>query len=147
MRPQNGALCHTAVDNLLRYATTGCPVDCGQDWTITEMKAVVDKGPYSSILDPIAITALQAETLERVAEGLCHRVPWNSIKHNPPLNLKRFPIAVIPHKLREFCMILDLSYVINVNNNKLRSVNDALDKMLASQQVIFEFGNMILRII
>ena len=37
MRPQNGSLHHTAVDYLLRYATTRCLVDCGKDCTVTEM--------------------------------------------------------------------------------------------------------------
>ena len=67
MRPRNGALHHAAADNLLRYATNGCPVDCGRDWTIEEMQAAIEKGPHKSALDPVAITALRAETLERVA--------------------------------------------------------------------------------
>ena len=58
MHPRNKAFHHTATNDLLHYATTGCPVDCGKDWTVTEMQAAVDKGPHSSALDPIAITAL-----------------------------------------------------------------------------------------
>ena len=147
MRPRNGALHHAAADDLLRYATNGCPVDCGRDWTIEEMQAAIEKGPHISALDPVAITALRAETLERVAEGLCRRVPWNTIKENPPPNLKISPLAAIPHKSRSFRMILDLSYELKVNNNKLRSVNDASDKSLAPQHAMFELGNVIPRII
>ena len=67
----------------------------------------------------------------RVAEGLCHRVPRDAIKHNTPPNLKISPITAISHKSRLFRMILDLSYKLKVNNIKLRSVNDASDKSLA----------------
>ena len=143
MRPQNGALYHAAANDLLQYATNGCPVDCGRDWTIEEMQAAIEKGPHKSALDLVAITALRAETLERVAEELCRRVPWNTIKHNPPPNLKISPITAIAHKSRSFRMILDLSYELKVNNNKLRSVNDASDKSLAPQHAMFELGNVI----
>ena len=63
MRPPNGALHHAAADNLLRYATNGCPVDCGKDWTIEEMQAAIDIGPHKSALKPVEMTALRAETL------------------------------------------------------------------------------------
>ena len=94
MRPRNGTLYHAAADDLLRYATNGCPVDCGKDWTIKEIQAAINKGPHKSALDPVAMTALRVETLERLAEGLCSLVPWDAIKHNPLPNLK-FPQSLL----------------------------------------------------
>ena len=38
MRPRYGALEHPAAQDLLQYATEGCPVDCGKDWTLTEIE-------------------------------------------------------------------------------------------------------------
>ena len=45
MTPRNKALRHPAADALLQYATDGCPLDCGQDWTLAQMEAAIQKGP------------------------------------------------------------------------------------------------------
>ncbi len=37
-------------------------------------------------------------------------VEWDSIKDNPPAELKISPIAAIPHKSKAFRSILDLSF-------------------------------------
>ena len=44
-------------------------------------------------------------------------------------------------------MIQDLSYALNVNNNKLWFVNDMSDKTLPPQHAMFELGNIIPHII
>jgi hypothetical protein len=44
-------------------------------------------------------------------------------------------------------MILDLSFQLLVNGNKLDSVNDSSDKSLAHQESMYELGNVIPRII
>lgn len=49
MRPQGGALRHPAADNLLEYATKGCPVDCGRDWTREEIKAAILNGNSNTV--------------------------------------------------------------------------------------------------
>ena len=54
MRPKGDALNHPASENLLQYATQGCPVDCGRDWTIEELEAAIKKGPSASVDNPEA---------------------------------------------------------------------------------------------
>ena len=68
-------------------------------------------------------------------------------KHNTPANLKCSPIAAIPHKSRQFRMILDLSFELKVNQSRLKSVNDSSNKALAPHEAIYELGNVIPRII
>merc|ERR1712115_77152 len=65
---------------------------------------------------PAASKACRREALERVKEGTCRLVKWNDKKHNPPKNLKISPIAAIPHKSRDYRMILNLAYNLKLNN-------------------------------
>ena len=147
MLPRKGTRNHPAAAMLLRYAQAGCPVDCGRNWTPQELQAAVDRGAHPSAQTPDAATACRREALERVADGCCKVVKWKDIKTNPPPNLKISPIAAIPHKSRQFRMILDLSFSLKVNGAPIQSVNDASDKTLAPQHAMYELGNVIPRII
>ena len=99
MHPKREILKHPAGEELLKYATEGCPVDCGIDWTIDQLEAAIKMGPCQSASTPAAAKACRREALERVKEGSCRLVKWNDIKHNPPKNLKISPIAASPINL------------------------------------------------
>ena len=146
MLPRRDALHHPAAPLLLEYATHGCPVDCGPDWTPNTLNTAIHRGAHPSAQDPAAAAACRKEALERVADSCCRIINWNDIRDNPPHNLKISPIAAIPHKSRDFRMILDLSFIIN-NADNLHAVNDASDKTLAPQHAMFELGNVIPRIV
>ena len=126
---------------------SGCPVDCGDPWSVKRIQAAIDKAAHPSAQSKAAATACRNEALERVKDGCAKLIKWDDIKHNPPTNLKVSPLAAIPHKSREFCMILDLSYNIKINGIKLQSVNETSNKNLAPQHAMFELGNVILRIV
>ena len=49
MRPRGAALRHPAAEALLDYATKGCPVDCGRDWTRDEIEAAIRKGNSKTV--------------------------------------------------------------------------------------------------
>ena len=119
MRPKGDALHHPAGEDLLQYATKGCPVDCGRDWTIEEMEAAIKKGPSASMDNPEAARSCREEALQKVKEGHCRLVSWDSIKNKPPKNLKISQVAAIPHKSRKFRMILNLSSKLRVKGKKL----------------------------
>ncbi len=54
---------------------------------------------------------------------------WDNIKDNPPKELKILPIAAIPHKSKDFCSILDLSFRLCLANGGVRaSINDTTKK-------------------
>ena len=147
MCPRNNVLQHPAAKLLLKWATDGCPVDCGQPWSKQAIQAAIDKAAHPSAQSLEAATSCRNEALERVKDKCARLVKWDDIKHNPPINLKISPIAAIPHKSRAFRMILDLSYNITVNGTKLASVNKTSNKELAPQHAMYELGNVIPRIV
>ena len=48
MQQRNKTLQHPAADTLLQYASDGCLLDCGQDCTIAQMEAAIQKAPHQS---------------------------------------------------------------------------------------------------
>jgi hypothetical protein len=147
MYPRNEVLNHPAGPDLLQYALEGCPVDCGDDWTLEQLEAAIRNGAHASANVPEAAAACKKEALERVNEGSCRLVNWDDIKDDFPSNLKISPLAAVPHKSRIYRMILDLSFQLLVNGKRLESVNSASDKSLAKQEAMYELGNVIPRII
>ena len=63
MRPRNQALFHPAAIDLLAYATDGCPVNCGKDWTLQQMQAAIDRGSHPSAQHHIVANACRQEAL------------------------------------------------------------------------------------
>jgi hypothetical protein len=59
---------------------------------------------------------------------------WNGTKKdNPPMQMKVLPIAAIPHKLKAFRSILDLSFMLRLRNGTtLPSVNSSTTKTAPS---------------
>ena len=60
---------HPSAPLLRQYASTGCPVDVGRDWTLEELNATVERGPHVSALEPDAIEQIQLEAREKEAQG------------------------------------------------------------------------------
>jgi len=46
MRPDPSISQHPAYATLFQYATEGCPVDCGEDWTREHIKAAIRRRPH-----------------------------------------------------------------------------------------------------
>ena len=74
------------------------------------MQAAIERGPHRSALSDEAIAHFKAEVDKKVRTGQAKLVAWDSIKDNPPPELKISPIAAIPHKSKQFRSILDLSF-------------------------------------
>jgi hypothetical protein len=102
MCPSGLALCHPAADLLREWATYGCPTNTGTPWTAEQMQATVDREPHRLALADKAIAHFKAEVDDKVKSGQAKLVLWDSIKDNPPAELKISPIAVIPHKSKQF---------------------------------------------
>jgi hypothetical protein len=102
MYPRKEVLDHQAGPHLLQYALDGCPVDCGDDWTLKQLEVAICNGAHTSANVPEAADACIKEVLERVKEGLCQLVNWDDIKHKFPKNLKISPFAAVPHKSRVY---------------------------------------------
>jgi hypothetical protein len=65
-------------------------------------------------LSPEAIAHLTAKATKKVRTKKARLVQWDEIKDNPPKELKILPIAAIPHKSKDFCSILDLSFRLHL---------------------------------
>jgi hypothetical protein len=86
------------------------------------------------------------EALEKVNAGHSKIVLWDDIKDNPPTQLKISSIAAIPHKLRGFRSILDLSFSLCLKNGGIRpSVNDTTIK--TAPKGVLDQGRALSRII
>ena len=66
------------------------------------MQAAVDRGPHCLALTDDAIAHFRAEVDEKLKSGQAKLSAWDSIKDNPPAELKISPIAAIPHKSKQF---------------------------------------------
>ena len=146
MWPRNHAMQHNATPLLNTYAQTGCPVDCGPDWSVDHLELLLRRGPHISAKQKIAANQLQLETNEKIKHGYVRIVTWGSIKDNLPKKLKISPIAMIPHKTRQFRAILDLSFNLSHNGKFLPSVNEMTNKK-AYAQSMNQLGQTIKRII
>jgi hypothetical protein len=110
MCPSGLALFHPAAEFLKEWATYGCLTHTGKPWTQEQMQAAVDRGPHCSALSNAAIAHFRVEVEKKVKIKQAKLVAWDSIKDIPPAELKISPITAIPHKLKQFCLILDLLF-------------------------------------
>jgi hypothetical protein len=99
------------------------------------------------VLSDEALDHFAAEAVEKVTAGQCRIVEWDSMKDNPPGQLKISPITAIPHKSRGFRSILDLSFRLCLKNGGiLHSVNDTTIKT-APKGALDQLGHALSRII
>ncbi len=83
------------------------------------------------------------EAAENVAVGQATIVNWDSIKDNPPTQLKISPVAAIPLKNRGLRLILDLSLKLRLSNGDiLPLVNDTMIKM-APKGALDQLGHVL----
>jgi hypothetical protein len=146
MWPTKYALTHDATPLLNTYSKDGCPVNCGPDWDIEQIKLLLKRGPHKSSTSKEAIRQLRKETEGKISNGYARVVRWGDIKNNIPKNLKISPVAMIPHKSRKFRCILDLSFKLQHKGKIYSSVNEETTK-LAKPEAMVQLGLSLKRII
>jgi hypothetical protein len=146
MWPRALALRHAASNLLQYYSDKGCPADCGPNWSLDHILHALKRGPHISACAPEARKCLLQETKDKIDGGYARIVQWQNIKNNIPPNLKISPIAMIPHKSRNFRAILDLSFQMRIKGKKMPSVNNATI-IKAPQKSMAELGNVLKRIV
>jgi len=114
MRPDPSIQNHPAFPTLLSYATDGCPVQCGEQWTKEHLEEAIQRGPHISATSPEAAAFLHEEACEKVKLGQACIIQWEDIKDNPHPNLKISLVVTIKHKSRLYWSILDLSYKLRL---------------------------------
>ncbi len=58
MRPDVSISHHPAFPLLLKFATEGCPVDCGEPWMQEHLEVAINRKPHISARSPEAVAAL-----------------------------------------------------------------------------------------
>ena len=92
------------------------------------------------------IKQLCQETTEKIAQGYTRVVQWRDIKGDVPKKLKLSPAAMIPHKSKAYCCILDLSFALVLNGVRLALVNKQTKK-LAKEESMAQLGHVLKRIL
>ena len=146
MQPRENALNHPAAPLLQEYATNGCPVNCGDNWSKEQILLLLKRGPHQSANMKSAIQQLRTETKDKVHHGYARVIKWKDIKEDIPPQLKISPVAMIPHKSKKFRCILDLSFNLFHKGKRLTSVNESTKKM-AKPEAMVQLGLSLKRII
>jgi hypothetical protein len=141
------ALHHPAASLLKEWATYGCPTRTGRPWTKEEMQEAVDQGPHQSALSDEAIAHFRAEVDDKIKSGQARLVARESIKDDPPSELKISPIAAIPHKSKQFWSILDLSFHLQLKQGGILPSVNANTIKTALKGAIDHLGHTLTRII
>ena len=103
MYPHKHVLEHPVAPLLQTWETTGCPVNCGTNWSTDEIMAAIQCRVHPSAhVPPEAAAACCNKALACVVDGCCHIVDWETIQHNHSKNIKVSPITPIPHKSRAY---------------------------------------------
>jgi hypothetical protein len=148
MNPSGPALDHPVAPLLQQYATTGCPAQVKDPFPLEAIEAAIQCGAHPSAKSLAATTALRKEAQEKVAQGYAKLIPWEELKKNLPQNIRISPIAAIPHKSRDFRMILDLSYMFNFDGTPWPSVNDSSDVAQAPPfRAMSQLGQVLSRLV
>ena len=106
-----------------------------------QMQAAVDRGPHWSALTNNAIAHFRAEVDKKVKSRQAKLVAWDSIKDNPLVELKISPIAAIPHKSKQFRLILDLSFNLRLKQGGIVPSVNATTIQTAPKGAIDQLGH------
>jgi hypothetical protein len=147
MCPSGLALRHPAAELLIEWSSYGCPIRTEKRWTKAEMQEAVDWGPHRSAMSDDAIAHFKAEVKEKVKMGQAKLVVWDSIKDNPPAELKISPIVAIPHKSKQFRSILGLSFHLRLKQGGILPSVNAKKVKTAPKGAIDQLGHSLTRII
>ena len=88
MCPSGLAVHHPAYETLKKYATGGCPVKTGRNWTTEEIHAAVMRAPHESALTEGEIVHFTAEAKEEVALNQARLVCYEKFKGDLPTTMK-----------------------------------------------------------
>ena len=69
IKPSDAVRHHPVYDMLMQWSKEGCPIDCGEPWTIEHILAALHRGPHVSTKHRLAQEELHKETAAKVAEG------------------------------------------------------------------------------
>ena len=132
---------------LQAYSKAGCPAHVQDSFTLDALEAAIRRGAHPSARSAKAAAALHLEVQEKVAQGYARLIPWEDLKKALPTNMRISPIAAIPHKSRDYRMILDLSYMFKIDGHEWPSVNDSSAPDNPPLQSMAQLGKVLPRLV
>ena len=113
MQPQDLALRILPAEKalqLLRFASKGCPVDCGDPWSPEVIQRAREQGPHVSALTPVNAELCWEEATYQDDARFVRIVSATVLFRGPiPKHLKISRLAVIPQANRRGRLVLNLS--------------------------------------
>ncbi len=134
-------MAHPTGDLLAKWSQLGCTTRTGKPWSKQVMWEAVAWGPHQSLLSPKALAHFTKESIEKVQAGQAKLFMWDDIKDNPPAQLKILPVAAIPHKLKAFHSILDLSFCLQLKHGGFLNLMNNATVKLAPQGALDQVGH------
>ena len=77
-----------------------------------------------SALKPEAVDYSHKDAETKVKGVFANILKWDDIKYNLPPNIKVAPLTMIPHKISEYCTIIDLLFILKTVEGEVPSVNE-----------------------
>ena len=95
MQPQPLAEAHPFTPTLKEWRR-GIKVDCGPDWSWSDIEAAVARGLHPTARTPAAVALFADDIAYQVKAGFCSVMSWEDVKRLRPTNLKISPVALLP---------------------------------------------------
>ncbi len=93
--------------------------------------------------EPAALLYFSEEVREKVKMGQAQVVAWDSIKHDPPAQLKISPVAAIPHNSKPYQWILDLLFHLRLADGGVISSVNKMTQKTAPQGAIGQIRHLL----
>jgi hypothetical protein len=116
MKPTGVALLHPLSSNLQEWHEKGVPVYCGDPWSRQAIEESIQRGNHVSTTTKEVIDLIKSDVDYQIKAGSTKLVPWETIKYDPPENLKISPVTVIFYKERRGRILVDLSLPVKLGN-------------------------------
>ena len=110
------------------------------------MQAAIERGPHKGTLVPGTMEYARKKAWAKEKAGQCKIVKWKDINDDPPQNLKLRTVAAVPHKSRDYRMILDLSFALRMCGYEIPAVNEETNP-LAPEEALVMLGSALPRMI
>ena len=123
MQPQELArrlLPAAAYQQLLEFATTGTPADCGEPWPTDVLEQAIATGPHVSAMTPAGANLLWTDIQYQVDAGFVRILTEAQLRAEQTQELKVSRVAVVPQDNRRDRIILNLSAEVTFPRTRRR---------------------------
>jgi hypothetical protein len=125
----------------------GVSVDCGDPWSRQAIEESIKRGNHVSATTKEAIDLIKTDVDYQIKAGFTKLIPWETIKDDPPENLKISPVAVIFYKERRGRIIMDLSFPVKLGNKIIQQSVNETTRQQAPLEFLDQLGKVMNRMV